>query len=82
MKSYQVNAPIGRSKHSISTHDGTKFHADGSEFWDIEIFRTKKEKDARIKNLRKEGFSEFNLQKWLADRGATDHPQEITARVN
>lgn len=40
---YTINPQIGRAKYSISYHDGTKKHKDGSDFWDIKIFKTKKD---------------------------------------
>ena len=40
-KQFTVNPQIGRAKYSISAHNGTKTHSDGSAFWDIEIFNNK-----------------------------------------
>lgn len=40
---YTINPQIGHAKYSISYCDGTKKHKDGSDFWDIKIFKTKKD---------------------------------------
>ena len=44
---------VGKVKYLVSYHDGTKFHKDGSEFFDIATFRNKKKKDAFITQLAK-----------------------------
>lgn len=44
MKQYKVNPQIGSVKHSISFHDGIKTHKDGSDFWEIRIFKNVMEK--------------------------------------
>ena len=49
MHRYKINPQIGRSKYSISSHDGVKTHKDGSPFWDIEIFRNKVEFNKGVK---------------------------------
>jgi hypothetical protein len=46
---FKINPQIGRAKYSISFHDGIKTHKDKSEFWDIEIFKTKKAFEKAIK---------------------------------
>lgn len=56
MKTYKVNPQIGKAKHSISFHDGEKTHPDGSQFWDIKIFRTQKQKINFEKSLIKQGY--------------------------
>lgn len=57
-KTYQVNPQIGRARHSVSFHDGVKTHRDGSEFFDIEIFRTAREKDRFVRKLQEQGYQE------------------------
>jgi len=42
-KIFRVNPTIGKVKYSISSYDGIKKHNDGSEFWDIETFKYKKD---------------------------------------
>jgi len=42
---------VGKAKYVVSYCDGTKHHADGSDFYDIAIFKNKKHKDVFIKLL-------------------------------
>ena len=44
-----INPQIGRAKYSISYHDGIKKHNDGSDFWDIKIFKNKVDFNKAIK---------------------------------
>lgn len=44
---------VGSSKYSVNWHDGTKFHKDGSPFYDMELFRNKRKKDRFVKSLQK-----------------------------
>lgn len=44
---------IGKSKYIISWHDGSKYHADGSPFYDIKIFKNKLVKELFIIALNK-----------------------------
>jgi hypothetical protein len=48
-KQFRINPQIGRAKYSISACDGIKKHADGSDFWDIQIFKNKLEFNKAIK---------------------------------
>ena len=41
---------IGRAKYVVNYHTGAKHH-DGSDFYDIKIFRNAKAKDAFIRSL-------------------------------
>ncbi len=49
----RINPQIGRAKYSVSWHDGTKTHKDGSPFFDLEIFKSKKARDQFVKQLTK-----------------------------
>ena len=42
-KRYNQKDGVGKSKYVISYHDGKKKHKDGSDFFDIQIFRNKKD---------------------------------------
>lgn len=53
MLKFKINPQIGRAKYSISSHDGIKTHKDGSEFWDIEIFKTKTAFEKAIKKYER-----------------------------
>jgi hypothetical protein len=55
---YKINPQIGRSKHSVSFHDGVKTHKDGSEFFDLEIFKTKRELVSFVNQLKSNGYVE------------------------
>ena len=55
-KVFKVNPGIGKAKYSISSHDGVKKHKDGSDFFDIEIFKNKVDLEKAIKNYTSKGF--------------------------
>ena len=42
MTLYNIKENVGKVKYLVSYCDGTKFHKDGSKFWDIAIFKNKK----------------------------------------
>lgn len=50
---YKEHQNVGKAKYLVSYFDPEKNqrHKDGSEFWDIRIFRNKKKKDLFIKQL-------------------------------
>jgi hypothetical protein len=58
MKLYTTMHGIGSSKYSISAHNGKDFYKDGSPFYGIELFKNKKKYEAKIKQLRAEGYRE------------------------
>ena len=55
MKKYTINPKIGTVKHSISWYDGIQKHKDGSDFYDIRIFKNKKDLKTFEKSLINEG---------------------------
>ncbi len=57
-KRYKEQHGIGKSKYTVSFHDGKKTHPDGSDFFDIKIFKNKKALNAFIKELKADGYSE------------------------
>jgi len=57
-KTYKEQHGIGKSKYTVSFHDGKKTHKDGSPFYDIKIFKNKKDLDAFIEDLKKKGYKE------------------------
>lgn len=57
-KRFRQQNGIGKSKYTISYHDGAKKHKDGSDFFDIKIFKNKKDVDAFKKTLLQKGFVE------------------------
>lgn len=60
-KVFKVNPQIGKAKYSISYHDGVKKHKDGSDFFDIEIFKNKVDLEKAIKNYKSKGFIEESI---------------------
>lgn len=55
-KRYYQKDGIGKSKYTISYHDGKKKHKDGSDFFDIQIFRNKKDLAKFVNTLSKSGY--------------------------
>jgi len=55
-KRYYQKEGIGKSKYTISYHDGKKKHKDGSDFFDIQIFRNKKDLAKFVNSLHKGGY--------------------------
>jgi len=56
-KTYQINAQIGRARHSVSFHDGEKEHEDGSRFFDTRIFKNKTELNRFVSELKEQGYA-------------------------
>jgi hypothetical protein len=50
-KRFKQQDGIGSSKYTISFHDGKKKHKDGSDFFDIKIFKNKQDLEAFKKEL-------------------------------
>jgi len=57
-KAFKINPPIGKAKYSISAHNGVSKHKDGSDFWDILIFKNKADLERRAKYFRGEKYIE------------------------
>lgn len=55
-KKFSENSNVGKSKYVVNYHDGVKTHKDGSEFYDIEIFKNKKDLESFKTKLLKEGY--------------------------
>lgn len=56
MKTYNLKYNIGRAKYIINYHDGEKMHPDGSQFFDIEIFKNKIDFKKCEKKLIENGY--------------------------
>jgi hypothetical protein len=65
-KAFKVNPGIGKAKYSISSHDGKKKHNDGSDFWDIEIFKNKVDLEKAIKKYTSNGFVKESVNEGLS----------------
>lgn len=55
---YNVMYNVGKCKYIVNYHDGLKKHNDGSKFYDIAIFKNKKDLNNFIKELTKNGYEE------------------------
>ena len=55
-KRYNQKDGVGKSKYVISYHDGKKKHKDGSDFFDMQIFRNKKDLAKFVNTLHKGGY--------------------------
>jgi hypothetical protein len=60
-KRYYERFNVGSTKYVVNFHDGEKTHRDGSEFFDIRLFRNKRVKDAFIKTLKADGYQERGI---------------------
>jgi hypothetical protein len=58
MKIFYIQYGIGMAKYVVCYHDGIKKHDDGSNFYDIELFKNKKKLRVFVDNLKKEGYKE------------------------
>jgi hypothetical protein len=67
VKKFNVMNNIGKSKYVLNFHDGKKTHGDGSPFYDIEIFKNKKDLDTAVGDLKQQGYIEGRLK---ANEGA------------
>ena len=55
-KRYYQQDRVGSAKYSISYHDGKKKHKDGSDFFDIQTFKNKKDLAKFVNTLHKGGY--------------------------
>jgi hypothetical protein len=49
---------VGKSKYVVNYHDGIKTHGDGSRFFDIAIFRNKKDLEKFIGKLKLDNYKQ------------------------
>jgi len=59
-KRFKRQDGIGKAKYTISFHDGRKKHKDGSDFFDIKIFKNKKDLSNFVGTLVKKGYKLTN----------------------
>jgi len=57
-KKFYLMDNIGKAKYTVNCHDGIKTHRDGSPFFDINIFKNKKKRNAFVKQLLNDGYKE------------------------
>jgi hypothetical protein len=60
-KRFNQKNNVGSSKYVISYHDGQKKHKDGSDFFDIQIFKNQKDLETFKKALLSKGFIEESV---------------------
>jgi hypothetical protein len=58
MKMYNQMYGVGKSKYVVNYHDGIKTHGDGSRFFDIAIFRNKKDLEKFIGKLKLDNYKQ------------------------
>ncbi len=56
-KRFSVQFNVSKSKYVITHHDGKKKHKDGSDFFDIKIFKNKAAFEKAQNELRKAGYT-------------------------
>lgn len=56
MKQYNIMQNVGKCKYVVNYHDGIKKNKDGSNFYDIAIFRNKKKMNSFVSELLKDGY--------------------------
>jgi hypothetical protein len=61
-KVYHQQYGIGRSKYSVSSHDGVQVHRDGSAFYGIFLTNNKRVLAKHIKQLEAEGYVETRFK--------------------
>jgi hypothetical protein len=76
-KVFKVNPGIGKVKYSISSHDGVKKHKDGSDFFDIEIFKNKVDLEKGIKKYTSNGFVKESI-----NESGIDIDKQVTNIIN
>ena len=60
-KQFNTMTNIGRAKYVVNYHDGIKKHNDGSDFYDIAIFKSKKKFYGFIIELVNKGYVETKM---------------------
>jgi len=57
-KEFNIQQNVGKAKYVVNFNDGIKTHKDGSKFFDIRIFKSKKALNSFVDNLKKQGYKE------------------------
>lgn len=57
-KEFYIREGIGKAKYVVSFHNGIKKHNDGSDFYDIKIFKNKDSLEKFRQSLLKRGYTE------------------------
>lgn len=56
MKKFNIITNIGKAKYVVNFHNGVKTHKDGSQFFDMRIFKNKKDLAKFTNELISEGY--------------------------
>ena len=56
MKRFYQLDNVGTAKYTINFHNGESKHKDGSDFFDMRIFKSKKAVSEFVKKLRQDGY--------------------------
>jgi hypothetical protein len=65
-KRFKRQDGIGKAKYTVSYHDGKKKHRDGSDFFDIKIFKNKKDLSDFVGTLAKQGYKHESVNESVA----------------
>ncbi len=60
MRKYYIMYNIGKAKYVVNFHDGIKKHNDGSNFYDIAMFKSKKAMNTFIAGLMQKAYTYRN----------------------
>lgn len=59
MKKFYVQTNIGKAKYVVNFHQENSFHDDGSEFFDVRVFKNKRKLQKFVDQLRHSGYVEI-----------------------
>ena len=57
-KVFNTTDNVGNARYVVNFHNGVKKHTDGSDFYDLRIFRNKLKRDEFINALIVDGYKE------------------------
>ena len=76
-KRYNIQFGVGKAKYTISFHDGKKSHRDGSDFFDMKIFKNKPDFEKYEKELKSKGYVKEDMSTSSAvDMNPTGKPKK------
>lgn len=58
-KNYYTQHGIGKSKYSVSYHDGKTTHPDGSPFYGIALFKNRAKEQDFVQKLITDGYTKL-----------------------
>ena len=58
MKRFNIQYNVGSAKYLVNFNNEVNTHKDGSAFWNIRIFKNKKDMGNFIKQLKTNGYKE------------------------